>query len=56
MSEVIGTFLRTEFDRESTDPPRETRNGSLGFSQMRLEFAEGLLDRVEVWGVFGKVT
>jgi hypothetical protein len=30
MSEVIGTFLRTEFGREGTDPARETRNGSLG--------------------------
>ena len=57
MSKVIGAFLRTEFGGEGTDPARETRNGSFGcFSQMRLEFAEGLFDRVEVRRVFGKIT
>ena len=57
MSEVIGAFLRAECGHDGADPARETRDGSFGcFSQMRLEFAEGLFDRVEVWRVFGKIT
>src|SRR5208283_5875495 len=57
MSEVISAFLRTEFGGEGTDPARETRNGSLGcFSQMRFEFAERHLDRIEVRRIFGEVT
>ena len=57
MSEVIGTFLRAECGHDGANPARATRNGSFGcFSQIRLEFAEDLFDRVEVWRVFGKIT
>ena len=57
MSEVIGAFLRTECGHKPADPAREARNGWFGsFPEMCLEFAEGLLDRVEVRGIFGKIT
>ena len=57
MSEVTGAFLRAECGHKRADPAGETRNGSFGsFSEMRLEFAEGLLDRVEIRRIFGKIT
>jgi len=57
MSEVIGAFLRAECGHKRADSAREARNGWFGsFPEMCLEFAEGLLDRVEVRGIFGKIT
>ena len=57
MSEVIIALLRTECGDEGADPAREARNSSLGcFSEMRFEFAERLLDRIEVRRIFGEVT
>ena len=54
---VIGAFLGAECGHKRADPAGEARNGSFGsFSEMRLEFAEGLLDRVEIRGLFGKIT
>jgi len=56
MSEVIGAFLRAECGHKRADPAGETRNGWFSsFSEMSLEFAEGLLDRVEIRGIFGKI-
>ena len=57
MSEVIGAFLRAECGHDGANPARKTRDGSFGcLSQLRLEFAEGLFDRVEVRRVFRKIT
>jgi hypothetical protein len=57
MSELIGAFLRAECGHKRADPAREARNGWFGsFPEMCLEFAEGLLDRVEVRGIFRKIT
>ena len=57
MPEVIGAFLRAECGHKRADASREARNGWFGsFPEMCLEFAEGLLDRVEVRGIFGKIT
>jgi hypothetical protein len=57
MSEVIIALLRTECGDEGADPAREARNSSLGcFSEMRFQFAERLLDWIEVRRIFGEVT
>src|SRR5260370_41942678 len=49
MAEEIPAFLRAEIGNNATDPTQEARHGMLGrFAQMRLEFAEGEFDRVEV--------
>ena len=57
MPEVIGAFLRAECGYKRADPAGEAWNGWFGsLPEMGLEFAEGLLDRVEVRGIFGKIT
>ena len=52
---VVGTFLWAECGHEGRSCVRDT-NGSLGrFSEMRLEFAERHLDRIEIRGIFWKI-
>src|SRR6476659_2965942 len=56
MSEIIGAFLCGEIGNGATDPTPEARNRMLGrLAQMRLEFAEGQLDRVEVRRILRKI-
>ena len=41
---------------EGANPAREARNGSLSrLPEMRFQFAECLLDRIEIRRVFGKI-
>jgi hypothetical protein len=48
--EVVSGLLGGEVSNEGADSALEVFNGSLGkFAQMRLEFAEGHLDAVQVW-------
>ena len=56
MAKKVPAFLCAEIRNDATDPTQETRNGVLGrFAQMRLEFAEGLFDRVEVGRIFREI-
>src|SRR5437773_12503313 len=56
MAKKVSAFLRAEIGNNATDPAQETRNGMLGrLAQMRLEFAEGQFDRVEVRRILGKI-
>src|SRR5205823_7956267 len=49
MAKEIPASLRAESGNNATAPRQEARDGMLGrFAQMRLEFAEGQFDRVEV--------
>src|SRR6185312_12044007 len=49
MAKEIPAFLRAEIGNNATDATQEARDGMLGrFAQMRLEFAEGQFDWVEV--------
>src|SRR4029077_5394190 len=49
MAKKVPAFLGAEIRNNATDPTQEARNGMLGrFAQMRLEFAEGQFDWVEV--------
>jgi hypothetical protein len=50
--EEVAAFLRLKTVEGLTDELPETLAGPLGgFAQRRLEFGEGLLDRIEVWAV-----
>ena len=56
MAKKVRAFPRAEIPNNATDPAQETRNGMLGrLAQMRLEFAEGQFDRVEVRRIFGQI-
>ena len=49
MAKEVPAFLWAEIGNHATDPTQEPQNRTLGrLAQMRLEFAEGQLDRVEV--------
>ena len=49
MPEEVPAFLWAEFGNNATDPAHETRDCVLGrLAQMRLHFAEGGFDRVEI--------
>jgi hypothetical protein len=49
MTQEISAFLWAESCQDAADPAQEARNSVLGrLAEMRLQFAEGLLDRVEV--------
>jgi hypothetical protein len=52
MAEEVPAFLRAETPDYATDPAQKARYGALSCrTQMSLEFAEGRLDRVEVWRI-----
>ena len=56
MSEIIGAFLCGEIGNGATDPTPEARDRMLGcLAQMRLEFAEGQFDWVEVRRILRKI-
>ena len=56
MAKEVPAFLRAEIGNDATDPTQELQNRMLGrLAQMRLEFAEGQLDRVEVRRILRKI-
>src|SRR5215831_16858719 len=56
MAKEFSAFLRAEIGNDATDPTQEPQNRTLGrLAQMRLEFAEGQLDRVEVRRILRKI-
>src|SRR6266513_5890738 len=56
MAKEVAAFLRAEIGNNATDPAQEPQNRMLGrLAQMRLEFAEGQLDRVEVRRILRKL-
>src|SRR6516165_11862301 len=56
MAKKVPAFLRAEIRNDATDPTQETRNGMRGrLAQMRLEFAEGQFDRVEVGRILREI-
>src|SRR5256885_4996637 len=56
MPEKIDAFLLADRVEERTDFAPEAWNGSLsGLSQECFEFAEDLLDRIEIGGVLGQI-
>ena len=56
MLEEVPAFLWAEAADDAAAPMQKAGNGALGgLAQMRLEFAEGQLDRVEVWRIRWKV-
>ena len=56
MAKEVSAFLRTEIGNNATDPAQEAWDCMLGgLAQMRLEFAEGELDRVEVRRILRKI-
>ena len=56
MAKEVPAFLRAEIGNDATDPTQESQNCMLGrLAQMRLEFAEGQLDRVEVRRILRKI-
>src|SRR5260370_40369156 len=57
VSEIIGTFRGTEGGGDHADATAKAVYGSLcGFAQMRFDFAEAILDRVEIGGVLRQIT
>src|SRR6266852_5166909 len=57
MSQVIATFLGTDGACDLADATAKVVYGSLcGFAQMRFDFAEAILDRVEIGGVLRQIT
>src|SRR5260370_15639380 len=57
VSEIIGTFRGTEGGGDHADATAKAVYGSLcGFAQMRFDFAEAILDRVEIGGVLRLIT
>jgi len=49
MAKEVPPFFCAETAKKATDPMPEVRNCALsGLAQMRLQFAEGQLDRIEV--------
>ena len=56
MTKEVPAFLRAEIGNDAADPTQEPQNRMLSrFAQMRLEFAEGQLDRVEVRRILRKI-
>jgi Fatty acid hydroxylase len=56
MTKEVPAFLRAEIGNDAADPTQEPQNRMLGrLAQMRLEFAEGQLDRVEVRRILRKI-
>src|SRR6266511_5774193 len=56
MAKEVPAFLRAEIGNDATDPTQEARDRMLGrLAQMRLEFAEGQFDRVEVGRILRKI-
>ena len=56
MAKEIPAFLRGEAGNDATDPTQESGDGVFGrFAQMRLEFAEGQFDWVEVRRILRKI-
>ena len=56
MAKEVSAFLRAEIGNDATDPAQEAWDCLLGrLAQMRLEFAEGQLDRVEVRRILRKI-
>src|SRR5260221_13148839 len=56
MAKEVSAFLRAEIGNNATDPTQEPQNRMLGrLAQMRLEFAESQLDRVEVRRILRKI-
>jgi hypothetical protein len=56
MSEIVRAFLCGEIGNGATDPTPEARDRMLGrLAQMRLEFAEGQFDWVEVRRILRKI-
>src|SRR5712691_4615335 len=55
MAKEVPAFSRAEIDNDATDPMQEARDRTRGrLAQMRLEFAESQLDRVEVRRILRK--
>ena len=49
MVKEIPAFTRGKIGNNATDPSQQARDSVLGrFAQVRLEFAEGQFDRIEV--------
>ena len=56
MAKEVPAFLRAEIGSNATDPTQETRNGTLGcLAEMRLEFAEGQFDWIEVGRILWEI-
>src|SRR5215831_5563927 len=56
MAKEIPAFLRAEIANNATDPTQEPQNRMLSrLAQMRFEFAEGQLNRVEVRRILRKI-
>ncbi len=56
MREVVFTFFGAEFGDQFANLAAKGWNGSLsGLAQQRLQFAERLLDRIEIGRVFWQV-
>ena len=56
MPKEVPAFLWAEATDKPTNPADKTGNGALScLTQVRLEFAEGRLDRIEVWRVCRQV-
>src|SRR5271169_6178232 len=56
MDEVVCALSGAERGNQFADPAAEMRNGSLGgLAQQRLQFAECLLDRIEVRRIFRQI-
>src|SRR6267378_1105558 len=56
MPEIVGGFAGGEVSSERYDTPSQAGNGSLcKLAQVRLEFAEGHFDWIEVRRVFGQI-
>src|SRR4029077_3224174 len=57
MSEVVGAFVCAEARHEKADSAAQAPLCPRGgFAQIRLEFAEGHLDRIEIGRVLGQVS
>ena len=57
MSEVVCAFVCAEARDEGADSPAQAALGPLGgFAQIRLELAEGHLDRIEIGRVLGQIS
>jgi hypothetical protein len=57
VSEVVRAFVCAEARHEKADSPAQAPLGPLGgFAQIRLELAEGHLDRIEIGRVLGQIS
>jgi hypothetical protein len=56
MLEEVAAFLRADLGEERSDRAVEARDGALGgLAQQRFDFAEGLLDRIELRRILRQV-